>query len=89
MCIRDRLRYVEIRGTWGKADNFYPPLRGKFHRWGEKLNYVTDGHSKLYGAAEVVAIVEAEDGHVYEVPVDKLQFLIRPIPSEYDDILTR
>ena len=51
--------------------------RGRFHRWGEKSDNITDGHSKLYGAVEVVAIVESDNGWVYEVRPDRLRFLDR------------
>jgi len=85
----EMLRPVEFltAGTWNRGDR----RRGHFHRWAEKLNYITDGHSKLYGAAEVEAIVEDDDGFIHRVPVEKIRFLgpKRQIPSEYDEILTR
>lgn len=51
-------------------------VEGWFHRWAQKPD-------------QVVAIVEADDGQVYEVVPTDLKFLKRQIPSEYDDIITR
>ena len=68
------MRKVEFTGVWRR--NVPAPMRGRFHRWGVRLNYI-HGSSNPSGAAEVVAIVETEDGCVHEVPVDKLKFLDR------------
>lgn len=47
---------------------------GIFHRWGERLNQIND---TAVGAAEVVAIVELEDGTVKEIPAAAVRFLDR------------
>lgn len=82
-----RGRRVECTGVWG-GQMYGPTFEGYFIRWGEKLNSITDNRS-VYGAAEVVAIVEGDDGQVYEVPASRVRFLRRQIPAEYDDIVNK
>ena len=50
-------------------------LRGWFHRWSEQ--------------PYVVAIIEADDGQVYEVEPKRVRFFPSQIPPEYDSIVER
>lgn len=80
--ISEELRIVEIKRRYKTAsrdiEDLREPVQGFFHRWGERLDYVT-GHGSqiIYAAAEVVGIVETESGQVYEVPADSIRFLDR------------
>lgn len=82
---RTSLRLVEIVPSPVWEESSIPVGKGYFHRWGEQLVHVTDGVSKLYGAAEVVGIVEAESGQVYEVPASRIRFLAVTIEKVLDN----
>jgi hypothetical protein len=76
---KDDLRPVEIESRYSDGGNVISiqTTKGFFHRWGEKLDYITDQATSLYGAAVVIGIVETEDGQVFRVPADSIRFLDR------------
>jgi predicted nucleotidyltransferase len=71
----DRLRRVEFTKFVDLSGKNDLVIQGWFHRWSEK--------------PYVVAIVEADDGKVYEVEPKRLRFLTLQIPPEYDDIVKK
>lgn len=70
----DRLRRVEFTKFVGFGKDDLI-IQGWFHLWSEK--------------PYVVAIVEADDGQIYEVEPKRLRFLKSQIPPEYDGLINK